>query len=199
MWFAFPLFILSFHRPCAPRRPRWSLSHYFGRDPPHSMHLANEFGLTALASVSSSRPPQFGGPRPKNSIGPSARALPSVATDITMNPSHLHLRHSVPAPSSITFAAPLPGNSLRCARVPLVSLTALICLISFFFARCCLGKVRAERPSVSYTKVSAVSLGLANSCNYTNRNKFKQNSGSNKLCSARPSWRVRTEIPLFSR
>ena len=25
----------------------------------------------------------------------------------------------------------------------------------------------AERPSVSYTKVSAVSLGLANSCNYT--------------------------------
>ena len=40
---------------------------------------------------------------------------------------------------------------------------------------------RAERPSVSYTKVSAVSLGLANSCNYTNRNKFKQNSGSNKF------------------
>ena len=32
----------------------------------------------------------------------------------------------------------------------------------------------AERPSVSYTKVSAVSLGLANSCNYTSRNKFKQ-------------------------
>ena len=60
LWFAFPPFILSFHRPCAPRRPRWSLSHYFGRDPPHSMHLANEFGLTALASVSSSRPPQFG-------------------------------------------------------------------------------------------------------------------------------------------
>ena len=28
--------------------------------PPHSMHLANEFGLTALASVSSSRPPQLG-------------------------------------------------------------------------------------------------------------------------------------------
>ena len=52
LWFAFPPFILSFHRPCAPRRPRWSLSHYFGRDPPHSMHLANEFGLTALASVS---------------------------------------------------------------------------------------------------------------------------------------------------
>ena len=60
LWFSFPPFILSFHRPCAPRRPRWSLSHYFGRDPPHSMHLANEFGLTALASVSSSRPPQLG-------------------------------------------------------------------------------------------------------------------------------------------
>ena len=60
LWFSFPPFILSFHGPCAPRRPRWSLSHYFGRDPPHSMHLANEFGLTALASVSSSRPPQFG-------------------------------------------------------------------------------------------------------------------------------------------
>ena len=41
--------------------------------------------------------------------------------------------------------------------------------------------VRSERPSVSCTKVSAVSLGLANSCNWTNRNKFKQNSGSNKF------------------
>ena len=61
LWFSFPPLILSFHRPCAPRQPRWSLSHYyFGRDPSHSMHLANEFGLTALASVSSSRPPQFG-------------------------------------------------------------------------------------------------------------------------------------------
>ena len=60
LWFSFPPLILSFHRPCAPRRPRWSLSHYFGRDPSHSMHLANEFGLTALASVSSSRPPQLG-------------------------------------------------------------------------------------------------------------------------------------------
>ena len=40
----FPL-ILSFHRPCAPRQPRWSLSHHFGHDPSHSMHLANEFGL----------------------------------------------------------------------------------------------------------------------------------------------------------
>ena len=60
LWFSFPPLILSFHRPCAPRQPRWSLSHYFGRDPSHSMHLANEFGLTALASVSSSRPPQLG-------------------------------------------------------------------------------------------------------------------------------------------
>ena len=50
----------SINSPCAPRQPRWSLSHYFGRDPSHSMHLANEFGLTALASVSSSRPPQLG-------------------------------------------------------------------------------------------------------------------------------------------
>ena len=41
-------------------QPQWSLSHYFGHDPSHSMHLANEFGLTALASVSSSRPPQLG-------------------------------------------------------------------------------------------------------------------------------------------
>ena len=31
-----------------------------GHDPIHSMHLANEFDLTALASVSSSRPPQLG-------------------------------------------------------------------------------------------------------------------------------------------
>ena len=60
LWFSFPPLILSFHRPCAPRQPRWSLSHYFGHDPSHSMHLANEFGLTALASVSSSRPPQLG-------------------------------------------------------------------------------------------------------------------------------------------
>ena len=36
------------------------LSHHFGHDLSHSMHLANEFGLTALASVSSSRPPQLG-------------------------------------------------------------------------------------------------------------------------------------------
>ena len=57
--FLFPL-IPSFHRPCAPWRPRWSLSHYFGCDPSHSMHLANEFGLTARASVSSSRPPKLG-------------------------------------------------------------------------------------------------------------------------------------------
>ena len=26
---SFPPLILSFHRPCAPQRPRWSLSHYF--------------------------------------------------------------------------------------------------------------------------------------------------------------------------
>ena len=52
LWFFFSPLILSFHRPCAPRQSRWSLSHYFGRDPSHSMHLANEFGLTALASVS---------------------------------------------------------------------------------------------------------------------------------------------------
>ena len=32
----------------------------FGHDSNHSMHLANEFGLTALASVSSSRLPQSG-------------------------------------------------------------------------------------------------------------------------------------------
>ena len=53
-------FILSFHCPCAPRLPCWGLSHCFGHDPSHSMHLAYEFGLTALASVSSSRPPQLG-------------------------------------------------------------------------------------------------------------------------------------------
>ena len=47
-----------------------------------------------------------------------------------------------------------------------------------FFARCCLGKVPAERPSVSYTKVTAKSQGQAISCNYTNH-KFKQISGSN--------------------
>ena len=41
LWFSFPPLILSFHRPCAPRQPRWSLSHHFGRDPSHSMHLAN--------------------------------------------------------------------------------------------------------------------------------------------------------------
>ena len=60
-WFLFTLFpfILSFHCPCAPRLPWWSLSHCIGHDPFHSMHLANEFGLTALASVSSSRPLQL--------------------------------------------------------------------------------------------------------------------------------------------
>ena len=46
-----------------------------------------------------------------------------------------------------------------------------------FFARCCLGKSRAERPSVSYTKVTARSQGQAISCNYTNIN-------SNKLAAA---------------
>ena len=53
-------FILSFHCPCAPRLPCWGLSHCFGHDPSHSMHLAYEFGLTALASVSSFRPLQLG-------------------------------------------------------------------------------------------------------------------------------------------
>ena len=47
-----------------------------------------------------------------------------------MSPSYLLLRHSGPVPSSTTFAAPLPGNSLRRAKVQLVSLTVLICLIS---------------------------------------------------------------------
>ena len=51
----------------------------------------------------------------------------------------------------------------------------------FFLLDAAWVRSRADRPSVSYTKVSAVSLGLANSCNYTSRNKFKQNSGSNKF------------------
>ena len=51
----------------------------------------------------------------------------------------------------------------------------------FFLLDAAWVRSRAERPSVSYTKVSAVSLGLANSCKYTSRNKFKQNSGSNKF------------------
>ena len=38
---------------------------------------------------------------------------------------------------------------------------------------------RAERPSVSYTKVTAKSQGQAISCKYTTRT-FKQISGSNK-------------------
>ena len=41
-------------------------------------------------------------------------------------------------------------------------------------------KSRAERPSVSYTKVTAKSQGQAISCNYTNHI-FKQISGSNKF------------------
>ena len=52
--------------------------------------------------------------------------------------------------------------------------------LCFFLLDAAWVRSRAERPSVSYTKVSAVSPGLANSCNYTSRNKFKQNSGSNK-------------------
>ena len=51
----------------------------------------------------------------------------------------------------------------------------------FFLLDAAWVRSRAERPSVSYTKVSAVSLGLAKSCKYTNQNKFKQNSGSNKF------------------
>ena len=45
--FSFPPLILSFHRPCAPRQPRWSLSHYFGRDPPMSLvsRLSHPFHL----------------------------------------------------------------------------------------------------------------------------------------------------------
>ena len=39
---------------------------------------------------------------------------------------------------------------------------------------------RAERPSVSYTKVTAKSQGQAISCKYTTRT-FKQISGSNKF------------------
>ena len=39
---------------------------------------------------------------------------------------------------------------------------------------------RAERPSVSYTKVTAKSQGLAKSCKYTTKT-FKQTSGSNKF------------------
>ena len=51
----------------------------------------------------------------------------------------------------------------------------------FFLLDAAWVRSRAERPSVSYTKVSAVSLGLAKSCNYTSQNKVKQNSGSNKF------------------
>ena len=102
------------------RRSPWSLS------PIILSHLYNK-GISVSLSMMAWRSKR---PRPKNSIGPSARALPSVATDITMSPSYLHLRHSAPVPSSTTFAAPLPGNSLRRARVQLVSLTVLICLIS---------------------------------------------------------------------
>ena len=52
---------------------------------------------------------------------------------------------------------------------------------AFFLLDAAWVRSRAERPSVSHTKVSAVSLGLAKSCKYTNQNKFKQNSGSNKF------------------
>ena len=101
-------------------------------------------------------------PRPKNSIGPSARALPSVATDITMSPSYLHLRHSVPVPSSTTFAAPLPGNSLRRARVPLVSLTVLICLISssLFSLFTALSRFPFSRPPRTPSKKSSCKAAI---------------------------------------
>ena len=78
------------------------------------------------------------------------------------------------------------GNCLHCEalghRAPIIE-QQLTCVMQsvFFLLVAAWVRSRAERPSVSYTKVSAVSLGLANSCNYTNRNKFKQNSGSNKF------------------
>ena len=50
----------------------------------------------------------------------------------------------------------------------------------FFLLDAAWVKSRAERPSVSYTKVTARSQGQAVSCNCTNH-KFKQISGSNKF------------------
>ena len=69
----------------------------------------------------------------------------------------------------------IPVTRWHKARVQLAGSSVFFLLVAAWV------RSRAERPSVSYTKVSAVSLGLANSCNYTNRNKFKQNSGSNKF------------------
>ena len=81
-----------------------------------------------------------------------------------------HLDQPTGSPSHFTI---LTRPIARC-RVKQLS-------IDFFLLVAAWVRSRAERPSVSYTKVSAVSLGQANSCNYTNRNKFKQNSGSNKF------------------
>ena len=49
----------------------------------------------------------------------------------------------------------------------------------FFFARCCLGRSRAERPSVSCTKVTAKSQGQAISCKRSLK-PIKQISGKMK-------------------
>ena len=65
----------------------------------------------------------------------------------------------------------------------------------FFLLDAAWVRSRAERPSVSNTKVSAVSLGLANSCNYVSRNKLKQNSGSNKFLIAGDGKMKRTREP----
>ena len=50
----------------------------------------------------------------------------------------------------------------------------------FFLLDAAWVKSRAERPSVSYTKVTAISQGQAISCKYTTK-AFKIISGSNKF------------------
>ena len=55
-----------------------------------------------------------------------------------------------------------------------------LCLKYFFLLVAAWVRSRAERPSVSYTKVTAISQGQAISCKYTTKT-FKQISGSNKF------------------
>ena len=82
----------------------------------------------------------------------------------------------------LTFAPLAPSSPFRAAWLPWGS--KVICAVSspwgFFLLYAAWVRSRAERPSVSYTKVTAKSQGQAISCKYTTKT-LKQISGSNKF------------------